>query len=133
YLVRGREDFIMRLFMSEHILLIIVRFAQFCLVVLVFWLEGFRDGKLAIYSGFLGMMLLLAYLTYQYLSRRTFYKRLSKPLEAMDEALVRENHTPIYNALHQLLKSYYTLYQNELLKRSDNQDEQLSDIDLLFH
>src|SRR5699024_12759310 len=88
------------------------------------------DGKLAIYSGFLGMMLLLAYLTYQYLSRRTFYKRLSKPLEAMDEALVRENHTPIYNALHQLLKSYYTLYQNDLWKRSDKQEEQLIFIDI---
>lgn len=133
YILRGREDFKMKLFIREHILLIIVQFAQFCLVVFVFWLEGFRDGKLAIYSGFLGMMLLLAYLTYQYLSRRTFYKRLSKPLEAMDEALVRENHTPIYNALHQLLKSYYTLYQNELLKRSDKQEEQLIFIDLWVH
>src|SRR5699024_8456991 len=94
YILRGREDFKIYLFIRGHILLIIVQFAQFWLVVLVCWLGGFRDGKLAIYSGFLGMMLLLAYLTYQYSTRRSCCKRLSKPLEAMDEALVRENHTP---------------------------------------
>src|SRR5699024_12393837 len=103
YILRGREDFKMKLFIREHILLIIVQFAQYCLDVLVFWLEGFRDGQLAIYSGSLGMMLLFAYLTYQYLRRRTFYKRLSKPVEAMDEALVRENNKRIYKKLHTLL------------------------------
>src|SRR5699024_1329289 len=111
YILRGREDFKMKLFIREHILLIIVQFAQFCLVVLVFWLEGFRDGALDIYSGVLGMLLVLAYLTHQYLSRRTFYQRKSNPLEAMDVAHLREHHTPVYHALRQLLKSYYTFCQ----------------------
>jgi signal transduction histidine kinase len=62
-----------------------------------------------------------------------FYQRLSKPLVTLDEALVREENTPISLALHQLLKSNYQMYQKQMARMNKTQDEHLVFMDMWVH
>lgn len=123
----------MKLFLREHVLLVLVQGVQFMLVVAVFWLAGFRDLRLALYSGFLGLLFLLGYLVYQYVSRRHFYSWLSYPPYDLEDALQAPGSPPVDQALHKLLKAYYRLYQTEIVTQSKRQEEQLIFMDLWVH
>lgn len=123
----------MKLFFREHLLLVHVQICQFGLIIAVFWLAGFRNIQLVLYSGFLGLLLLLAYLIYQYVSRNQFYRWLSHPPDRLDDALQSPGNAPIDQALHRLLKANYRLYQTEIVTQSNRQEEQLVFMDLWVH
>lgn len=103
----------MRLFMREHLLLIVVQVVQFGMIIGMFWLAGYRDVQLAIYSLFLAMFFLVCYLVYRYISRRTYYQRLEKPIQNFDESNQSLGDAPISIALQKVLTSQYKLYANE--------------------
>lgn len=123
----------MKLFLKEHLLLIVVQILQFSLIVLVFWLAGFRDGLLATYGMFLGILILICYLLYRYISHRFYYRRLSKPLTTIDETFEIKGKTPMDIALAKLLKSSNALYQHEMDDRIRKQEEHLIFMDLWVH
>lgn len=123
----------MKLFIREHLLLIMVQCVQFGLIASIYWLAGFRDLQLVLYSVFLGIVLLCLYLLYHYISRRAYYRRLSGTVHSLEEMLEKEGNAPVYLALQQLLKSNYQLYQNDLLQTKDRQEEQLVFMDLWVH
>lgn len=123
----------MKLFMRSHLLLLFVQAFQFGLIVLVFWLAGFRDVALILYSLFLFSFVSVVYLVYQYIRQRSFYKRLSQPFTTMDEVYEAKATTPVYQALTRLLKSSHALYQEELSSQAKKQEEHLVFMDLWVH
>lgn len=123
----------MKLFLREHTLLIFVQCVQFSIIVGVFWLAGFRNLALSIYSIFLGLFLLGVYLAYQYLSRKPFYHRLSTPIQTFDESNQSLQHAPISVALQRLLSSQYKLYAEEIMSLDKQQEEQAIFMDRWVH
>ena len=123
----------MRLFLKEHTLLIIVQMVQFLLIMTIFWLAGFRDIRLMLYSVCLSLFILSCYLGYQYWSRQRFYHRLEKQIVHLDDSLERLDSTPISESLHQLLASQYALYQEQILQLKNKQEEHFIFIDRWVH
>ncbi|RCW74985.1 sensor histidine kinase [Saliterribacillus persicus] len=123
----------MKLFLREHALLIVIQLIQAIMIPLLFWLDGYRGLGVILYAIFLSMLFLTAYLIYQYVSRKNFYHRLQNPMETLDVSLETTGQNRIAEALDQLLISQYRLYQEELQKAEDRQDEHLLFMDRWVH
>lgn len=123
----------MKLFLREHAMLIVVQFVQFILMAGIVWLTGFRNLEIIMYSVFLGSFLLFLYLLYYYLSRRKFYERLSEPIQRLDESLQELGHVPIAEKLNELLRAQYNAYEKQMIDMSKKQEEHLSFIDRWTH
>lgn len=123
----------MRLFLKEHVLLIIVLIIQLIFVLLIYWLDGYRDWKLFLYSSFLSLFLLGSYLSYHYLKRRSFYQRLTRPIDSLDGTFQDTDQAPIAIALDNLLREQYRLYQNKLSQIERQQAEHRKFMDQWVH
>ncbi|MBM7541661.1 sensor histidine kinase [Amphibacillus cookii] len=123
----------MKLFLREHLLLIIIQLIQCALIITLFWLDGYRGLGVTIYAIFLSLVLLTVFLIYRYMSRKKLYRRLQNPLQTLDESLETTERAPISEALDQLLISQYRLYQEELQKAVSRQDEHLLFMDRWVH
>ncbi len=123
----------MKLFLREHILLILVQVLQFVTITAIFWLAGFRSVSIIFYSIFLGCFLLVCYLLYQYLSRKKFYERLSLPMKSIDDSLEQLDQVPISESLSNVLKSQYSHYQKQIVAKSKEQEEHLIFMDRWIH
>ena len=119
--------------MKEHRLLIVVQMIQMVLMTGIFWLAGFRDVQLILYTIFLGLFLLCCYLLYHYVSRRQFYRRLQTPIRSLDETLETLDGTPISESLYQLLKSQYSVYQEQMMELKKKQEEHFIFMDRWVH
>lgn len=104
----------MRLLLREHIPLTLMYITQLFLMMLIFWLNGSRGLNSMGYAVFLSSCIFILYIIYRYVSHRSFYKRLTAPLETLDESLKEQSDVPMTEALHTLLRSQYQLYQQEL-------------------
>jgi len=123
----------MKLFIKEHLLLIVVQIIQFSVILALFWLDGFHHMRLGLYAFFLGLFFLVSFLFYQYYSRRKFFKRLSTPLVSLDESFQKTEGATIANALDQLLKDQYKLYQQQIKALEHGQEEHLKFMDQWIH
>jgi two-component system, OmpR family, sensor histidine kinase YxdK len=123
----------MKIFLKEHSGLIMVQVFQFIVVISVLWLGGYREFSTALYAFFLGFFFLVCYLCYQYFSRLTFYRRLSMPLESLDDSFQSTERTPLAAALGTLLRTQYKLYQNQINTLELQQEEHLKFMDQWVH
>lgn len=123
----------MKLFIREHALLLAIQMVQFGAILSIYWLDGYRDLPTALYSAFIGFFFLGCYLIYQYLSRRRYYLRLSRPLETLDESFQKIENSPVSKALEQLLHTQYRLYQQQLTAAKLQQEQHLTFIDQWVH
>ncbi|MGG3890822.1 sensor histidine kinase [Metabacillus fastidiosus] len=123
----------MKLFFKEHSLLIVVQILQFFIISMIYWLDGYRHISLILYTVFLGIFFLGCYLFYHYYSRKKFYKRLSKPLQSLDDSFQKTEQTPVSEALDHLLKNQYELYQNQIKTLEHQQEEHLKFMDQWVH
>ncbi len=123
----------MKLFLKEHTLLIVLQVIQFFAILGIYFLDGYRQLLPALYSVFLGLFLLGAYLIYKYFSRRLFYKRLTSELVSLDQSLQNTEQTPISEALDRLLKNQYKHYQEQLKRLESRQEEHLRFMDQWVH
>lgn len=123
----------MKLFLKEHALLIAVQLVQFTIMALIYWLDGYRNWLLMLYTVLIGSFLLVCYLLYHYFSRRGFYQMLSDPLQLLEDSLRKTEHTPISEALHRILKEQYRHYQYKIKTLEDGQLEHLKFMDRWVH
>jgi OmpR family two-component system sensor histidine kinase YxdK len=103
----------MKLFVREHIALIIFSLIQIFIVILVFWLDGYDRPLTALYAAFLGVFTLLGYLSYRYLTHSSFYAKLSTRQETLFPTKT-EGRAPLNLALQDLLESQYRQFQYHL-------------------
>ncbi|GAB6928682.1 sensor histidine kinase [Paenibacillus sp. JCM 10914] len=107
----------MKLFLQEQRPLIFIYIAQLLLITLIYRLDGFRNLTVSLYAGVVSLLLLLGYLAFRYVANRSFYKRLEQP-EPHDtltgESSAESSHTPLAEALHQLLKTQFRHYSTDL-------------------
>lgn len=123
----------MKLFFKEHSLLIVVQVLQFFVVLSIYWLDGYRNIKPALYAIFLGFFFLGCYLIYHYYSRQKFYRKLTKQLESLDDSFQKTEPAPISEALEHLLRDQYKHYQHQIKTREKQQEEHRKFMDQWVH
>lgn len=123
----------MKLFIREHLLLIVMQAVQAVFIPFLFWLDGFRGTGVMFYAIFLSFVFLTVYLVYKYVSRRHFYRRLEHHPETLEDALEPTGNAPISASLDGLLRSQYRLYQEKLHQAKTRQEEHLLFIDRWVH
>ncbi|MGG1675593.1 ATP-binding protein [Neobacillus sp. NRS-1170] len=104
----------MKLFFREQILLIIFYLLQLLTISFIYWLDGYRNLKISLYAAFLSGCLLAGYLFIRYMTNRSFYQRLDKPLTSMEDFTVNLQPSPLAEGLQQLLKSQFLHYKTDL-------------------
>lgn len=123
----------MRLFLREHLPLVLVQLVVLTAVLLVFWLDGYRNLPTALYSLFLGLVGLGAYLCWRYFSHRDLYRKLTEMPSTMEESIRSSGHQPMSEALDQLMKHQYRHYQNSLLALEQKKSEHLTFMNQWVH
>ncbi|RXZ82997.1 sensor histidine kinase [Paenibacillaceae bacterium] len=116
----------MKLFWRDQVMLIIFTVLQLALVVLVFWLDGYEDFKLAAYALLLGFCVFLLYLAYRYFTHRKFYALLHDGQVQLDESIQHMENPPLPHALGELLKAQYRHYQNRIIEGDRKQENHIN-------
>ncbi|WP_256757618.1 HAMP domain-containing sensor histidine kinase [Cohnella sp. WQ 127256] len=115
----------MKLFLREHMPLVILHIVQLFLVLLIYWLDGYRNFHTALYSIFIGLVLLTGYLIYRYTSHLSLYRRLTDPLETLDDSIQGGGYTPLSEAVDHLLHTQYGHYQQQLKIQEKSRNDHL--------
>lgn len=123
----------MKLFVREHIGLIILQCVQLVLISLILYLSDFRDVLILLYCVIISFFLLIGYLVFYYYQRRHMYKKLSTRSSDLQQLLESTDETPIGEALDQLTKSQYQLFMRRLKEAEDDQANHLKFIDRWVH
>ncbi|HDR7949129.1 TPA: hypothetical protein QCY38_002770 [Bacillus toyonensis] len=95
----------MKLFLREHIPLIVTTILQLITTLMVYWLDRYHHMLTALYSIFLGICILIGYLIYRYYSHYRYYSTLSHPARKLHESLRKMDYTPISIAFKHLLET----------------------------
>lgn len=102
------------LFVREHIPFMIFQLGLVLFILLLYWLDGFRNPNTAIYSVAMGVLLTTGYLTGKFIMRRSFYSNITKKPEKMEDALIRHVLTTEHRQTTEYMRQLYRLYQHEV-------------------
>ncbi|PEN81025.1 hypothetical protein CN553_29305 [Bacillus cereus] len=123
----------MKLFLHEHVPLIGFSIIQLFVILSVYWLDGYNHLSTALYSVFLGICLLIGYLTYRYVSHRGFYNKLSTPSKMLHESVQEMDSSPLSVALQAVLEAQYSQYQQQLKTWEYKEKEYLTFLNRWVH
>ncbi|OAH52604.1 hypothetical protein AWH48_14500 [Domibacillus aminovorans] len=104
----------MKLFFREQLPLIFIYFFQLFVISFIYWLDGYRDVKMTLYASLLSSVLLIGYLAFRYMTNRSFYHRLEKPIISMEDFTNEAQQTPLADGLQQLLISQFRHYRTDI-------------------
>ncbi|MGX6444667.1 sensor histidine kinase [Neobacillus sp. K501] len=104
----------MKLFLREQLPLFFIYFLQLLTVLFVFWIDGYQNLSIILYAVILSVCILTGYLIYRYLTHRTFYKRLEKPRETIEEFSHDGSGTPLAKSLQELLGNQHRQFRSDL-------------------
>ncbi len=103
-----------QLFLRDHIAFIIFQLIVTLFLLVIFWLEGFRDPNTAIYVMTISLLLISSFLVIRYMLRRKFYRKILMPPTSMDDALNKSAKTTENVVVEQYLNDLYRIYQMEV-------------------
>ena len=103
-----------RLFIKEHITFLVFQFLVVLFVMLLYWLDGFRNVDTAVYSIVITSILTITFLGTLFVKKYAFYKKiLSVPTE-IEAVLQRESQSAEIKQVERYLQHIYRLYQKEV-------------------
>lgn len=123
----------MRLFLREHVPLVIIVLLQIAVITGVFYLDGYRSWAEAAYAAGLGLCMLGAYLVYRYASHRSFYKMLSKQNLSTEEAAGVTGDAPLPTAMRERLTSLHRNYDQLRLEAERNRESHVTFMNRWVH
>ncbi|MFF2889052.1 sensor histidine kinase [Paenibacillus sp. NPDC057967] len=123
----------MRLFLREHSPLILIVILQLGVVTAVFYLDGYRSWKVAVYAAVLGLCLFGAYLVYRYASHGSFYKMLGRHEQPVEETASVTGSAPLPAAMRELLAEQYKNYDQLRLEAERNRESHVTFINRWVH
>ncbi|MFJ7971894.1 sensor histidine kinase [Psychrobacillus sp. NPDC096389] len=103
-----------RLFIKEHLLFIIFQFSLVLFVMLLYWLDGFRNLDTAVYSIVISSILTLTFLGTLFMKKYTFYKKILSVPTQIEVVLQRAAQSPEIRQVEIYLQHIYRLYQKEV-------------------
>lgn len=123
----------MKLFIREHLLLIIVQCIQMGAFMGILLLARFDDIAIIAYCIFISFFILLLYLIYMYWTRKNFYKKMSNSIAALDVSLEKLDMAPISKHLQKVLKTQYNAYESNRLALEKKQEQYFMFLDRWIH
>ena len=103
-----------RLFIREHLIFLVFQFLLVLFVMLLYWLDGFRNLDTAIYSIVISIILTLTFLGALFVKKYAFYKKILSVPTNIEVILQREAQSPEIKQVGIYLHHIYRLYQKEV-------------------
>src|SRR5690606_5024216 len=110
---------LMKLFLKEHLLLIVIQVIQFTLFASILALSGFDEYSILLYGILISFFFLCIYFALHYYQRRHVYQKLTSRPDMLDSLLEETDQSPIGTALDQWNKRQYQLFMDQLLEMDD--------------
>lgn len=104
----------MKLFFRDQLALIFFYILQLMVITIIYWLDGYHHLTISLYAAFLSGCILIGYLFFRYITNRSFYQRLEKPITSMEDFMSNVQQSPLAESLQQLLKSQFRHYKTDL-------------------
>lgn len=104
----------LRLFLKEHAAFIVFQIVLVAFIMLLYWLDGFRNVDTAIYSFVISTLLVGTFLTARYIKRYRYYQKIIAKPENMEHMLQREGRSPEQIQSDLYLQQLYKVYQYEV-------------------
>ncbi|RJE91296.1 sensor histidine kinase [Paenibacillus sp. 1011MAR3C5] len=123
----------MRLFIREHIPLVLFVMLQLAVVTVVFYLDGYRSWKVAVYAALLGLCFFGVYLVYRYATHRSFYRMLSRQDQPIEEMTDVAGSAPLPSAMRERLAEQYKSYDQLRLDAERNRENHVTFINHWVH
>lgn len=121
------------LFMREHSSLIFFEIFVVGFVLLLYWLDGFRDENTAIYSILITLVLTGTFLAIRYIVRKQFYKKITQVPQTMEDALQSTGKTPEHLQSEEYVHELYRIYQLEAQELYASQNRHLQFMNQWVH
>ncbi|MER1998967.1 MAG: sensor histidine kinase, partial [Lysinibacillus sp.] len=112
------------LFLREHIGYAIFQIFVVLFILLLYWLEGFRNIETAIYSIVMSVVLIGTFLTVRYMLRRRYLQKITESPKSMEMALQKDAKTAEYALTEKYMQQLYKHYQHEVQQLYASQTRQ---------
>lgn len=103
-----------RLFIKEHSIFIIFQIFLVLFILLLYWLDGFRNVDTAVYSIVISTILTLTFLGTLFIKKMAFYKKILSVPNKIEVVLQKEGYSPEVKQVEMYLQHIYRLYQKEV-------------------
>ncbi|WP_277586570.1 sensor histidine kinase [Psychrobacillus antarcticus] len=103
-----------RLFIKEHLFFLVFQVLLVLFVMLLYWLDGFRNVDTAVYSIVITSILTLTFLGTIFVKKYTFYKKILSVPTKIESVLQREAQSAEIKQVEIYLEHIYRLYQKEV-------------------
>lgn len=104
----------LRLFLRDYASFIIFQILLVGFIMVLYWLDGFRNVDTAVYSISISLVLLASFLLVRYLMRQRFLMKIAQLPKTMEDALQKNAKTPVAIRTEKYMNELYRLYQHEL-------------------
>ncbi|WP_010290247.1 sensor histidine kinase [Kurthia massiliensis] len=104
---------IMMLFIREHLPIVFFEVFVVMFILLLYWLDGFRDMNTAIYSMLITLVLTGTFLIVRYVIRKQYYKKITNVPQKMEDALQSTGKSPEHVQSEEYIHELYRIYQLE--------------------
>ncbi|WP_409176946.1 sensor histidine kinase [Brevibacillus fortis] len=123
----------MKLFLRDQWPFAAFFLVQLILLIMIFAMDGYWNESLMIYVMFLSVFFAGAFLAIRYLSHRTIYQRLSKPVETLEELTQTYGNSPLCRAMDEISQEQYRLYKEQLHAYENKQRDHTTFIQQWVH
>ncbi|WP_434291390.1 sensor histidine kinase [Clostridium botulinum] len=116
----------MKVFIRDHLALIVIYILSFTLTIIYCMLTKALKATDAIYIVFFNLLLLICFLVYRYNANKGIYDILSEDIAFLEESTKDLGASALGEAMGALLEKQYNLYQGKIQKYNQNHKEHLT-------
>lgn len=124
---------VLRLFMKEHLPYVAFQLFMTLFLMLLYWLDGFRNADTAVYAIVMTMILTATFLLTRFVMRYSFYQKILQQPAKMEDALQRNGKTPELIQADRFMIGLYKLYQQEVHALYSSQNRHLQFMNQWVH
>lgn len=121
------------LFIREHVAYVIFQIFVVAFILLLYWLEGFRNVETAAYSIIMSVVLVVTFLTVRYMLRRRYLQKISDLPKSMEMALQKDAKTAEHVLTEKYMQHLYKHYQHEVQQLYASQTRQYKFMNQWIH
>lgn len=122
-----------QLYLKDQLSFLLFQGGLVFFLLLLFWLDGFRNYDTAIYAVIISIILTAGFLAVKFIIRRTFYAEIVRKPQKMEDALIRFAQGPEHKRTAAFTRDLYKIYQSEVQTLYTSQSRQLEFINQWVH
>lgn len=122
-----------KLFVKDHVMFFFFELFVACFILILYWLDGFRNTSTMIYTLIITVVLTLTFLCMRYIMRQSFYKKIVQLPKSMDDALQNNAKTAEHECVETYMHELYRMYQLEAQELYAKQNRHLQFMNQWVH